>query len=110
MRYKEPYSYYKRKTKSGKTVFYYRTYDEEDRRTSGISTGCTTFASFRHYMAELIRKGELIPKKDMRFADFTENFWIFDKCKYVQMKNNRKENSISKEHCNTERGYLKNHI
>ncbi len=70
MRYKEPYSYYKRKTKSGKNVFYYRIWNKESRRTTGTSTGCTTLSSFRNYTVELIRKEEFFSKKDLRFEDF----------------------------------------
>jgi integrase len=60
----------------------------------------------------LYRDGKLVPKKTETFADFSEDFWVWDKCTYILRCNNLKKakKSISIEHARTERGYLKNHI
>ena len=48
-RYKEPFTVYTRTNAAGKEVFYYRTYDENDNRTSGRSTGLTSKPAARRY-------------------------------------------------------------
>jgi len=47
MGYKQPYNLYPRKTKGGKIIWYYRTYDDGGNRTSGKSTGQTSKTAAR---------------------------------------------------------------
>jgi len=86
MRYKQPYSLYTRKMKNGKSVYYYRTYDENGKRTSGRSTGQTTKTAAHAYLSRLIEKGELLPKKEKTFYDFAKDWWIPGKCQYLRKK------------------------
>lgn len=111
-RYKEDFTLYPRKTIKGKTVYYYRTYDEEGHRTSGISTGCTTKSAAGTYCNKLIKQGKLIPRQTLTFDEFTEEFWVWDKCSYILEKDNlgTAKERISREHARTVCGYTVNHI
>jgi len=108
MRYKKPFTLYSRKIKGGKRVFYYRTYDENGRRTFGKSTGETNRARAEQYVADQIRKGELIPKKEMTFARYAEDWWVWDKCSYIRGKLARNQN-LTRSYADHQRTFLKNH-
>lgn len=86
MRYKQPYSLYPRKMKNGKPVYYYRTYDENGKRTSGRSTGQTTKTAAHAYLSRLIERGELVPRKEKTFNDYAKDWWIPGKCQYLRKK------------------------
>jgi len=58
---------------NGKVVYYYNTCGENEKYTSGKSTGETTKAAAHAYIARLIERGELIPKKEMNFYDFVKD-------------------------------------
>ncbi len=109
-RYKQPYSLYSRKMKNGQKVYYYRTYDEDGNRTSGISTGQTTLSAARSYCDKLWKKDELVPKKSTTFVELAEDFWVWGKCKYIARANTYGKKTISPDHAYTERGYLVNRI
>ena len=112
MRYREPYTFFKRKMKNGKVIYYYRTYDENGRRLA-FSTGQTTKSKALEYVLELVKKDQLIPdkkEKNITFREFTEDFFVWDKCEYIIERNTLGGKSISKEHAYTERGFIKNWI
>jgi len=109
-RTKEVFTIYPRTLKNGKTVYYYRTYDENGKRTTGRTTNRATPAAARNYVMGLYRDGKLIPKKTETFDSFTENFWVWGKCRYITRCNTMGKKSISKEHAHIERGYLENHV
>jgi len=60
-RFKEPYSLYPRKMASGKVIWYYRTYDDDGRRTNGISTEQISKTKARQFCDRLSREGRLVP-------------------------------------------------
>jgi len=111
-RYKEPFTLYTRTNASGKEVYYYRTYDENGKRTTGRSTGLISKPAAKLFCMNLFKEGKLVPKQTETFADFSEDFWVWDKCTYILRCNNLKKDkkSVSREHARTERGYLVNHI
>ena len=96
--------------KNGQKVYYYRTYDEDGNRTSGISTGQTTLSAARSYCDKLWKKDELVPKKSTTFVELAEDCWVWGKCKYIARANTYGKKSISPDHAYTERGYLVNRI
>lgn len=107
-RYREPYTLYPRKTKSGKTVWYYRTYNLAGQRTIGRSTGETSKTRARQYCAKLDRDGLLIPSADPFFRIYATDWWIWDLCPYTRKKaQNRK---ISRRHANDQRRILEEHL
>ncbi len=86
MRYKEPFTLYPRKISSGKTVWYYRTYDEYGVRTTGKSTGETNKTRARLYCLDLLKKDQLISKKMSFFSEYAEGWFEWDTCSYVKTR------------------------
>jgi hypothetical protein len=83
-RHRKSYTLIPRKIKSGKHVWYYRTYDEYGQRTVARSTGQTNKTLAENYCDELLRRGELVPVKDVSFNDFASIWWVWDKCEYIR--------------------------
>ncbi len=75
-RYRQPYSL----TKIGNFI-YYRTYDERGERTSPKTTGCRTKGEAHQHMAELIRQGELVPRKVYTLRQWAEerHWWDWER-------------------------------
>ena len=81
MNEQKDYSLYKRpikgsRIKGARWIWYYRTYDEYGRRTSGRSTGETNKTRAERFCNNLIRKGQLIPTKKTRFGDYATDWWL----------------------------------
>ena len=113
MRYKKDYSLYKRPTKKGINVYYYRTYDEFGNRTIGRSTGKTSKTLAERYCNDLLRRGELIPVKDVYFNDYAVNWWVWEKCSYIRNKLARSPSNrptISKKHAREMRSVLELYV
>jgi integrase len=108
MKIRQSYSLYPRKQKSGKPVYYYRTYSQDGRRTAGRSTGQTTKIAARTYVESLIKKGKLQTKGEITFGKFAENWFVWDKCLYV--KGRLARGTITRSYVDVERSYLQNHI
>lgn len=114
-RYREPYTLLRRKTNSGKYVYYYRTYDENGKRTTARSTGQTSRGKASQYCQDLISKGVLIPSKEITFSAFVNSWhwWEWGKCHYTLSKNALAppgKPAISVNTINTNSGYFRNHI
>jgi integrase len=107
-RRKQTYSLYARKRKNGKPVYYYRTYGESERRTTGKSTGQISKTAARNYVDQLIKRGELNVTGEITFGRFAENWFVWDKCQYVRSR--RARSNITRSYVETERSYLTNHL
>jgi integrase len=92
VRYREPFTVFPRKMKSGRIVWYYQTYDEFDRRTSAHSTGQINKSSARAYCRNLEKENKLVPNSfdNLTFGEFAENWWIPGKCSYLEYRMARK--------------------
>jgi integrase len=115
MRLRESFSLYKRKIRSGglvKIVFYYQTYNEQGRRTSGRSTGQTTKTAAREFCNQLIRDGRLVPKKAVpqipTFAEYAVGWWDYDTCEYLKSRKGRRP--ISKGYAAQGRNVVRNQL
>ncbi|MDR2510356.1 MAG: integrase, partial [Spirochaetaceae bacterium] len=83
MRAKQAFSLYCRKLSSGKTVWYYQTYDEDGLRTAGKSTGKSTKTAAREYCNALMRAGKLLPSAQFdipTFREFAAGWWEYETC------------------------------
>ena len=111
-RYRLSYTYYTRTLKSGKKVYYYRTYDENGNRTPGISTGTSTKKDFLAHMSRLIKQDALIPdrRKIGTFAEYTESWWIWDACPYIARQLARNASAITREYAKSRRSELSSHL
>ncbi len=110
MRYREPFTVYRRTLPTGKRIFYYQTYDENGRRTSSYSTGKVSKSTARAYCYELLKKGMLIPKKrgGITFEAYSENWWLWNECEYLIYRSKRR--TISESYAKTARRTLEKHI
>lgn len=93
-RYKEPFTIFPRKLKSGKTVYYYRTYSPDGERTVPRSTGLTNKTQARNYCSELYAAGMLYCGTGISFGAYASNFfddgeeWMCDK---IQTSNGKEQ-------------------
>ena len=110
MRYREPFTVFPRKMKSGLVVWYYQTYDNNNRRTTARSTGQTQKGAARAYCNKLYKEDALVPNRggNLVFAKYAENWWIWDKCEYVKFRLSRRE--LSRKYIDTGRSNLKLNI
>lgn len=91
MRYRQAYSLYPRKAKKGR-VYYYRTYDENGRRTPGCSTGMRSREAAKAFCDELLVSGRLMPdpkERPIKFDQFAKDWWLWDECPYVKIRRAR---------------------
>ena len=110
MRYREPFTVFPRKMKSGLVVWYYQTYDNNNRRTTARSTGQTSKGAARVYCNKLYKEDALVPNRgsNLVFAKYAENWWIWEKCEYVKFRLSRRE--LSRKYIDTGRSNLKLNI
>ena len=110
MRYREPFTVFPRKMKSGLIVWYYQTYDNNNRRTTARSTGQTSKGAARVYCNKLYREDALVPNRgeNLLFSKYAENWWVWDKCEYVKFRLSRRE--LTRNYINSGRTNLKKHI
>ncbi len=111
-RYREPFSLFARKTKSGK-IWYYRCYDEHGNRTVGRSTGETSKTRARQYCCKLLREGRIVPTKEISFSAYAAKWWLWDECDYIRGKLARSTTGkprISRRYADDSRRILELHI
>lgn len=111
MRYREAFTVFPRKMKSGRVVWYYQTYDKKGRRTTARSTGQRTKGAAKAYCNRLYKEDALIPNScgNVLFEKYAENWWIVDKCEYIKYRNSRGR-ELSKNYINSSRRTLINQI
>jgi hypothetical protein len=85
VRFKEPYTLFPKTLSSGKTIFYYTTYDQLSRRRQ-FSTGCVKKSDAKRYCLKLFQSGSMIVEKDKKFTDYTTKWYVYDECSYIQSK------------------------
>ncbi|MBF9014696.1 MULTISPECIES: tyrosine-type recombinase/integrase [unclassified Oceanispirochaeta] len=92
MRYREPFTVYPRKMKSGLIVWYYQTYDEFNKRNSARSTGQTIKSAARAYCRKLEKEDLLVPNSlnNLTFGEFAIGWWVTGKCKYLEYRKSRR--------------------
>lgn len=108
------YTLYKKTGKDRKSDIYYYCYKDDDGIWKKRSTGQTTERKARAFVNKLIAdkrfKGQT-SKKDITFQEFAEsnNFWVFEKCPYVQNAIARK-GKYSRELCKSNGDCMRKHI
>lgn len=109
MRYREPFTLYKRAIGHGKAVFYYRFYDGDGTRTGGRSTGQINKTLARRYVVGLIKAGRLDPAKEVLFDDYAKDWWKWGACPYLTTQVARGK-TLSRKYADVQRGYLRHHV
>lgn len=106
-RYKEPFTIFPRKLKSGRKVYYYRVYDNNGNRCAARSTGQTNKTLAKNYCTNLLSKGLLYSGSSVAFCLYAKDFfadnsmWMHDK----RLSSNGKEQAVS---INTLKAYRHN--
>ena len=85
MRYKEPFTLFKKTLPSGLGVYYYTVWDDSGRRKQ-YSTGHRLKHEALLLTLKLYKAGQLIPQGPQTLRDFTENWFLYDQCPYIQGK------------------------
>jgi len=109
MRHRQLYTLYTVQKNNGKKVYYYRTYDENGKRTSGKSTFQTSKEAARQYVDNLLSKGLLSSGPEIVFEKYAEDWWIWVKCRYIKNVLST-GGSISRDYADIARGYLTKYI
>ena len=109
MRFRQPFTLYRRKLQDGTRVYYFRTYDADGRRTGGRSTGQTHKALALKYVLELARTGRLDSPHEQTFGTYAENWWVWGVCSYLESQETRGK-TLSRRYAEVQRGFLVNHV
>lgn len=88
---KAPFYLTKRKLKSGKTVYYYYTYDSNGNRTTPRSTGFSRKNEAFSYCITLFQKGGIV--KNILFKDFAKGWFTSD---HIWLKDRQSVRNITK--------------
>ena len=109
MRFKQPFTLYRRQLRDGTRVYYYRYYTGDGHRAGGRSTGQTTKAQALKYVLELIRTGRLDSPHEITFGTYAENWWVWGRCSYLEGQATRGK-TLSRRYAEVQRGFLVNHV
>ncbi len=109
MRFREPFTVFPRRRKDGRVVYYYRIYDEDGNRLPPRSTGTTSPSAARKYCFTKWKEGTLIPSKDITFNTFSQGWWEYDTCPFIQGKLARGQ-SFSRNNAKIRIGIMNNHL
>lgn len=107
MKHRNPYTLYSRNN-----VWYYRVYDEDNKRLA-FSTGQKTKAKANAFVMSRFKLGTLIPNKPnnkvVTFETYAINWWDWDKCLYIKHEKARGV-EFSRRYCHNQMMTLKNHL
>ncbi len=106
----KPYNLYKRPIKkTGKYIYYVQFYDEAGNRMTARSTGQTSKAAAETLAIEQIKRGLITAQKNITFGQYSQDWWIWDKCQYIKGRVARGAN-ISMDYTDSMQTYLTMHI
>ena len=96
-------------TKTRKYIYYVQFYDEYGNRLPAKSTGQMTKSAAESWCQVQLKKGMIPSQKRVSFEKWVEDWWVYDKCEYVQSRLARGRN-LSRRYIDGMRGLLDNHI
>jgi integrase len=104
------YTLYSRVVPSGKRVYYYYAWDENNVRRGGWSTGQSSVTAARLYCDKLLKAGKLIPNSGFMptFAEYARGWWEWETCEYL--KKRRKRYSLTQAYADNNKKNLKNQL
>ncbi len=107
---KGPFTLYKRPLKGkNKHVYYVQFRDEEGNRLTGQSTSQTSKGAAVSWAIEQLNKGVVPSRVNMTFGKYSEPWFVWGKCRYIQRKLDRGK-SFSHQTADTRRIYLEKQI
>jgi len=92
-RIKAPFTLYERTTNSGLKVWYYRTYDENGKRTPGKSTGLADEKAAYDYCLKLLKEDRLLQKSTGTLGEFAAGYFDADSLYVVNNKKKLRPNT-----------------
>ena len=105
----QPFTLFKRKTKTKKVAIYYFQFrDPDSRRLTPQSTGKTNRGDAVAWAMEQFSSGNITKHKDIRFGDFTKDWFVWDTCDYLRRK--RARGPYSRSYAEYQRRMLLCHI
>ena len=104
------YTLYLRVVPSGKRVYYYYAWDENNIRRGGWSTGQSSVTAARIYCDKLLRQGKLIPDSGFMptFAEYAQGWWEWETCAYL--KKRRKRRNLTMSYADNNKKNVRNHL
>jgi len=82
----KPFTTYRRPGKNGKSVFYIRFRDDDGNLLPGRSSGQFSKGAAESWAYAQLKKGLVMPNKNITFERYAQDWWIYDKCPYIQGK------------------------
>jgi hypothetical protein len=105
----KPFNLYRRFTRNGKFIYYVQFYDDAGKRLTAKSTGQTSKAAAEAWAYEQLKNGRIITKKNITFAQYAQDWWVWDRCLYIKSRLARGAN-ISRGYADSMRTYLEKHL
>jgi len=81
----KPFTMYRRPSKGGK-IFYVRFRDDDGNLMTARSSGQTTKGAAETWAWAQLKEGVVTAGKNVSFGQYAEDWWVYDKCPYVQGK------------------------
>ena len=107
----KPYSLFKRATTKKNKFIYYAHFRDADtgKRLTAVSSGQQSKSAAETWCIKQLKKGSYKPKSNMTFAKFSEKWWVWDECAYINRKIQR-GGTISKAHAENNVRNLNKHL
>ena len=107
-RQREPFGLFQKKLACGKKFYYYTTYDSEGHRRQ-FSTGETDQKVALREVLGRSQEGRLVPNDRLLFGTWTEDWFLYEKCPFIQSRLKRGF-SYSRVHSDNRRAYLMTYL
>jgi hypothetical protein len=104
---KQLFSVYPRKIDATTSIYYYHVYDENGKRKQ-FSTGKKTKQEAYEECLRLLKENRLLRKSQLDFCAYTQVWFDYDKCPYIQAKLSRGF-SYSRNYAHQQRHFLETH-
>lgn len=108
MRYREPFTLFRKRVNSGRLIYYYTVWTPDGLRRQ-YSTGKATKADAFKVCLDLHHKNRLVPQKPITFQEYTKDWYVYEVCPYIQSKLLRGY-QYSRTNADHQRGYLYQYI
>jgi integrase len=105
---KKPYSLWKRRLESGKTVYYVRFRLDDGSWSTAKSSGEKTKTAAEAWAIKYLSSGQIILKENVLFKDFADNFFDYQGA-FVQSQLNRGR-SFGRRHAENQNSIIKNYL
>ena len=96
-------------TENGKFIYYVKFYDDFGNRTTARSSGQSTKSAAETWAYDQLKKGLIAVGKDITFGKYAEDWWVWDKCRYLKSQKARGK-ELSRRYADEMRSLILRHI